>query len=119
MPLRASSGSFSGPSPTSLAAAAAPPATAATAGHARVHHRIGREGGGAGGYGGEVGDQTPRFLRTTLRARSGVVGGAHRAHQVEPLLALGALVLVEGHLYPTSRSAELQWNVLYRVDPVH
>src|SRR5215211_7187735 len=118
MPLRASSGSFSGSStPTSLAAAAASPATAA--GHARVHDGVRGEGGGAGSDGGEVGDQTPRLLRTTLRARSGVVGSAHRAHQVEPLLALGALVLVEGHLYPTSRSADLQRNVLYRVDCVH
>src|SRR5215212_10314313 len=120
MPLRASSGSFSGPStPTALAAAAGSPATTATTGHARVHHGVGGESGNSGGYRGEVGDHTPRFLRAALRARGGVVGGAHRTHQVEPLLAPGALVLVEGHLYPTSRSADVQWNVLYRVDSVH
>src|SRR5918999_3719105 len=105
MPLRASSGRVS--TPDSLAAAATPAATAAT-GHARVHHRVRGETGGAGGYGGEVGDHTPRVLRTALRARSEVVGGAHRAHEVEALLALGALVFVEGHLYFTSRSADVQ-----------
>src|SRR5918999_1220910 len=112
MPLRARSGSpSSAPSGSfsamsRLAAAAPPPAAAATAAarHARVHHGVRREGGGAGGYGGEIGDHTPRVLRPALGARGGIVGGAHRAHQVEALLAPGALVLVEGHL-STSRSA--------------
>src|ERR671916_295014 len=106
MPLRASSGSSSGAS-TPLAAAAPPAATAAAGGHARVHHGVRREGGGAGGYRGEGGDHTPRVLRSALGARGGIVGGAHRAHQVEALLAPGALVLVEGH-HSTSRSAVVQ-----------
>src|SRR5918998_337446 len=96
MPLRASSGSFSGAS-TPLAAAAAPSATTA-AGHARVHDGVRGEGGGARGYGGEVGDHSPRVLRAALRAGGGVVGGAHRAHDVEALLAVGTPVFVEGHL---------------------
>src|SRR5215204_295533 len=115
MPLRARSGSPSsvpsGPwAILPLAAAAAPAAAAATssAGHARVHHRVGREGGVAGGNGGEVGDHTPRVFGAALRTLRDVVGGAHRAHEVEALLAVGALVLVEGHLFPTSRSATLR-----------
>src|SRR3712207_4208331 len=110
MPLRASSGSLSGAStPISLAAAAPSAAAPSSARHARIHHGVSGEGGGAGGYRGEVGDHTPGVLRTALRARGWVVGGAHRAHEVEALLALGALVLVEGHLYPASPSADVQW----------
>src|SRR5215210_8137299 len=115
MPLRARSGSPSsvpsGPwAILPLAAAAAPAAAAAasSAGHARVHHRVGREGGVAGGNGGEVGDHTPRVFGAALGTLRDVVGGAHRAHEVEAPLAVGALVLVEGHLFPTSRSATLR-----------
>src|SRR5919202_2945789 len=114
MPFRASSGSFPGAStPVSLAAAAASAAAASTR-HTRIHHGVRGEGRSAGGYRGEVRDYTPRVLRTALRALRGVVGGAHRAHEVEALLALGALVFVESHLYPTSRSAAIQRLTLYR-----
>src|SRR5829696_2555466 len=115
MPLRARSGSPSGaPSgpwailPLAAAAASAAAAAAAgSAGHARVHHGV-RCQGGPRGYGGEVGDHTPRVFGAALRTLRDVVGGAHRAHEVEALLAVGALVLVEGHLFPTSRSATLR-----------
>src|SRR5215210_5486887 len=113
MPLRARSGSPSSVPSGSwailpLAAAAAPAAAAASsARHARVHHGV-RCQGGAGSYGGEVGDHTSRVLGAALRTLRNVVGGAHRAHEVEALLAVGALVLVEGHLSPTSRSATLR-----------
>src|SRR5919112_2299870 len=100
----------------SLAAAAAPAAAAATpaARYAGVHHRVRRERGGPRGYGGEVGDHTPRFLGAALGTRRDVVGGAHRAHEVEALLALGAPVLVEGHLSPPLVSATVQRPSLYR-----
>src|ERR671920_775188 len=112
MPLRARSGSPSGSwAILSLAAAATSAAAAAaagSAGHARVHHGVRREGGGAGNYGGEVGNHTPRVFGAALRTLRDVIGGAHRAHEVEALLAVGALVLVESHLVPTSRSATLR-----------
>src|SRR5215213_6885781 len=114
MPLRARSGSpSSAPSGSCsamprLAAAAAPATAPAAARHTRVHHGVRREGGGAGGYGGEVGDHTPRVFGAALRTLRDVVSGAHRAHEVEALLAVGALVLVESHLVPTSRSATLR-----------
>src|SRR5918994_2086308 len=101
MPLRARSGSPWGRISSAiplLAAAAAPTAAAATARYARVHHGIGREGGGAGGYRGEVGDHTSGGAGAALGTLSDVVSGAHRAHEIEALPALGALVLVEGHL---------------------
>src|SRR5215204_3898304 len=105
MPLRARSGSPSGaPSgpwailPLAAAAASAAAAAAAgSAGHARVHHGVSCQGGPRG-YGGEVGDHTPRVFGAALRTLRDVVGGAHRAHEVEALLAVGALVLVESHL---------------------
>src|SRR5215216_2634917 len=106
MPLRKSSGndpSDASPATLPLAAAAAPAAAATTAGHPGVHHGVRREGRGARRYGGEVGDHTPRFCRAALRTLRGLVRVAHRAHQVEAILAACALVLVEGHLYPTSR----------------
>jgi hypothetical protein len=104
MPLRTSSGISSGTSPPDSFAAAAPAAAApaATTRHAGVHHGVGGEGGGAGGDGGEVGDHTPRFGRAALGTLRRLVGRAHRTHQLELLLAIGALVLVESH-NPTSR----------------
>src|SRR5829696_4934590 len=108
MPLRARSGSLSGSPatpPARLAAAAAPAAAApaAAAGHAGVHHGVRREGRGPRGDGGEVGDHTPRISRPALGTRSGLVRIAHGTHEVEAILTLSALVLVEGHPYPTSR----------------
>src|SRR5918994_2647291 len=106
MPLSARSGSLavesSGASPATvlLAAAAAPTAAAATAGHPGVHHGVRREGRGSRGYGGEVGDHTLRLRRAALGTLRGLVRGAHRAHQVEAILAAGALVFVEGHPIP-------------------
>src|SRR5829696_5983778 len=100
MPLRARSGSLSGSPatpPAKLAAAAAP----AAAGHAGVHHGVRREGRGPRGDGGEVGDHTPRISRPALGTRSGLVRIAHGTHEVEAILTLSALVLVEGHPYPT------------------
>src|SRR5215211_2882401 len=120
MPLRARSGSpsrgSSGASPVTLllAAAASPTAAAATAGHPGVHHGVRRKGRGARGYGGEVGDHTPRFRRAALGTLRGLVRVAHRAHEVEAILAACALVLVEGHLYPTSRFTDLTAHPLYR-----
>src|SRR5918911_5579423 len=95
MPLRTSSGISSG----AFLAAAAPAAAAmpAAARYAGVHDGIGGERGGAGGDGGEAGDQTPRLRPAALGALGPFVGRAHGAHQLEPLLALGALVLVESH----------------------
>src|SRR5215210_4118010 len=108
MPLRTSSGTSSEDSslicacyrrirlltaaPTAAAATAAPPAS-----HTGVHNGVGGEGGGAGGDRGEVGDQTPRLDPAALGALRRFVGRAHRTHQLEPLLAIGALVLVESH----------------------
>src|SRR5215207_2366406 len=103
MPLRARSGNDpSGASPATLplAAAAAPAAAAATAGNPGVHHGVRREGRGTRRYGGEVGDHTPRLSRAALGTLRGLVRGAHRAHQVEAILAAGALVFVEGHPIP-------------------
>src|SRR5919107_2188091 len=105
MPLSTRSGSPSGDSGASpdtlpLAAAAAPAAATATAGHPGVHHGVRREGRGARGYGGEVGDHTPRIRRAAFRTLRGLVRGAHRAHQVEAILAACALVLVESHPIP-------------------
>src|SRR5215210_1230653 len=112
MPLRTSSGTCWGASSLIFAgssrrtrllagplAAAAPAATApaAPARYASVHHGVRGEGGGARGDGGEVGDQTPRLGPAALGALRRIVGSAHRAHQIEPLLAIGALVLVESH----------------------
>src|SRR5215203_7430259 len=120
MPLRARSGSLAGdssgasPGTLPLAAAAAPAAATATAGHPGVHHGVRRDGRGARGYGGEIGDHTPRFRRATLRTLRWLVRVAHRAHQVEAILAACALVLVEGHLYPTSRFTDLTAHPLYR-----
>src|SRR5215218_4134853 len=119
MPLRARSGSLSGSPatpPARLAAAAAPAAAApaAAAGHAGVHHGVRREGRGPRGDGGEVGDHTPRIRRPALGTRSGLVRIAHGTHEVEAILTLSALVLVEGHPYPTSRSTGLTSAPLYR-----
>src|SRR3712207_5843804 len=106
MPLSARSGrpsrdpSGASPATLPLAAAAAPAAATATAGHPGVHHGVRREGRGARGYGGEVGDYTPRFCRAALRTLRGLVRVAHRAHQVEAILAACALVLVESHPIP-------------------
>src|SRR5215204_4867792 len=117
MPLSARSGSPSGEpsgaSPATLAAAAAPATAAATARHAGVHHRVRREGRGAWSYRGEIGDHTPRVGRAALGTLRGVVRGAHRTHEVEAILTACALVLVEGHLYPTSRSGNLIAGILY------
>src|SRR5215210_44819 len=122
MPLRARSGSLSGdpsgapPANLSLAAAAASATAAAPAAarHAGVHYGVRREGRGPRSYGGEVGDHTPRLRRTALRTRRRIVRIAHRAHEVEAILTSRALVLVEGHLYSTSRSTDLTSPVLYR-----
>src|SRR5215218_1648063 len=106
MPLSARSGSPSGessgasPATLLLAAAAAPAAATATAGHPGVHHGVRREGRRSRRYGGEVGDHTPRLCRTAFRALRGLVRVAHRAHQVEAILAACALVLVESHPIP-------------------
>src|SRR5215208_5255139 len=103
MPLRARSGNDpSGASPATLplAAAAAPAAATATAGHPGVHHGVRREGRSSRRNGGEVGDHTPRFRRAALRTLRGLVRVAHRAHQVEAILAACALVLVESHPIP-------------------
>src|SRR5215212_9162170 len=118
MPLRTRPGNLSGdpsgasPATLALAAAAAPTATAA--GHPGVHHRVRREGRGARGYRCEVGDHTPRFRRATFRTLRRLVRVAHRAHQVEAILAACALVLVQGHLFPTSRFTDLMAHLLYR-----
>src|SRR5829696_2039100 len=97
MPLRTSSGNDpSDASPATLPLAAA----AATAGHPGVHHGVRREGRGARGYGGEVGDHTPRLHRAALRTLRGLVRVAHRANQVEAILAACALILVESHPIP-------------------
>src|SRR3712207_1265656 len=94
MPLRASSGTSSG---ASLAAAASA-ATASATDLAHGHYGVAGEGRGAGGGDrGEVGDQTPRLRPAALGTLGQIVGRAHRAHQLEPLLAIGALVLVKGH----------------------
>src|SRR5919202_6181078 len=93
MPLRTSSGISSG---TSLPAAA-PTATAMTTNFANRYRSVVGEGGGAGGDGGEAGDQTPRLCPAALGAFGPLVGRAHRTHQLKPLLAVGALVLVESH----------------------
>src|SRR5215203_4668503 len=120
MPLRARSGKPSGdpsgasPATLSLAAAAAPTAAAATAGHPGVHHGVRRDGRGARGYGGEVGDHSLRFRRAALRTLGWLIRIAHRTHEVEAILAARALVLVEGHLYPTSRFTDLTAHLLYR-----
>src|SRR5215218_10534557 len=103
MPLRTSSGndpSDASPATLPLAAAAAPAAATATAGHPGVHHGVRREGRRSRRYGGEVGDHTPRLCRTAFRALRGLVRVAHRAHQVEAILAACALVLVESHPIP-------------------
>src|SRR5215207_2243926 len=106
MPLSARSGSPSGdssgasPATLPLAAAAAPAAATATAGHPGVHHGVRREGRSSRRNGGEVGDHTPRFRRAALRTLRGLVRVAHRAHQVEAILAACALVLVESHPIP-------------------
>src|SRR5918996_5337028 len=103
MPLRARSGNVpSGAPPATLplAAAAAPAAATATAGHSGVHHGVRREGRRSRRYGGEVGDHTPRFRRAALRTLRGLVRVAHRAHQVEAILAACTLVLVESHPIP-------------------
>src|SRR5215212_3044693 len=122
MPWRTRSGSSSGgfsdtPPANSSSAAAAAPAAASTAatGHAGVHHGVGREGRGPRGYGGEVGDHTPGLRRAALRTRRRLVSIAHRSHEVEAILALHALVLIEGHLYPPSRFNGLTPPVLYRL----
>src|SRR5215203_2995512 len=120
MPLRARSGNSSGdpsgasPATFLLAAAAASATAAATTGHPGVHHGVRREGRGAWGYRGEVGDHPPRFRRAALGTLRGLVRVAHRAHQVEAILAACAPVLVEGHLYPTSRFTDLTAHPLYR-----
>src|SRR5215217_4941350 len=119
MPSRARSGSLSGPpsvAKLSLAAAAASATAAAPAAarHAGVHNGVRREGRGPWGDRGEVGDHTPRLGRTTLGASRRIIRIAHRAHEVEAILTFHALVLVEGHLYPTSRSTGLTSRVLYR-----
>src|SRR5688572_24961741 len=115
MPLRARSGSPSAgsssvpPVTLSLAAAAASATTTATAAarHTGVHHGVRGEGRSPRGNGSEVGDHTPRLRRPTLRTLRGVVRIAHRAHEVEAILAPRAPVLVEGHLYTTSRFTDL------------
>src|SRR5215210_1126553 len=122
MPLRARPGSLSGdpsgapPAKLSLAAAAASATAAAPAAarHTGVHHGVRREGRGPRGYGGEVGDHTPGLRRPALRTLRRIVSIAHRAHEVEAILTSRALVLVEGHLYPTSQSTNLTPPVLYR-----
>src|SRR5215217_6861720 len=126
MPLRARSGSPSGGSSAAsevtppLAAAAAPAAAAAaTASHPGVHHGVRRHGRSARCYGGEVGDHPPRLRRATLGTLRRLVRVTHRAHEVEAILAASALVLVEGHLYPTSRSTDLTTPVLYRPSHSH
>src|SRR5215212_8974804 len=104
MPLSARSGSPSGdsssPATLPLAAAAAPATATATAGHPGVHHWVRREGRRSRRYGGEVRDHTPRLHRAALRTLRGLVRVAHRTHQVETILAAGALVFVEGHPIP-------------------
>src|SRR5919107_369097 len=121
MPLKARSGSLSGdPSVAKLSLAAAAASASATAAapaaarHAGVHNGVGREGRGPRGDRGEVGDHTPRLGRTTLGARRRIIRIAHRAHEVEAILTFRALVLVEGHLSPTSRSTDPTSPVLYR-----
>src|SRR5215210_279721 len=120
MPLRASSGSPSGGSSgastvtLSLAAAAAPAAAAATAGHTGVHHGVRRHCRSTRCNRCEVGDHPPRLRRATLGTLRRLVRVAHRTHEVEAILAARALVLVEGHLYPTSRFTDLTTRVLYR-----
>src|SRR5215210_8496709 len=69
----------------------------APASHAGVHHGVGGEGGGPRGDGSEVGDQAPGVGPAALWALGELVGCAHRAHQLEPLLAIGALIFVESH----------------------
>src|SRR5215218_2353835 len=123
IPWRTRSGSSSGgfsdfpPANSSSAAAAAPTAasTATATGHAGVHYGVRREGRGPRCDGGEVGDHTPRLCRAALRTRRRVVSIAHGTHEVEAILALHALVLIEGHLYPTSRFNGLTPPVLYRL----
>src|ERR687898_1112818 len=106
MPMRARSGSLAGessgasPGTLPLAAAAAPAAATATAGHPGVHHGVRREGRRSRRYGGEVGDHTPRLHRAALRTLRGLVRVAHRANQVEAILAACALILVESHPIP-------------------
>src|SRR5215212_1270269 len=120
MPLRARSGSPSGgssdasPVTLALAAAAAPAAAAATAGHPGVHHGVRRHGRSTRCNRGEVGDHPPRLRRATLGTLRRLIRIAHRAHEVEAILAAGALVLVEGHLYTTSRFTDLTAHLLYR-----
>src|SRR5215207_6403464 len=122
MPWRTRSGNFSvgfsdfPPANSSSAAAAAPTAASATAGrHAGVHYGVRREGRDPWGDGGEVGDHTPGLRRAALWTRRRLVSIAHRTHEVEAILALHALVLIEGHLYPTSRFNGLTPPVLYRL----
>src|ERR687898_3085326 len=104
------------PANSSPAAPPAPAAASATAGrHAGVHYGVRREGRGPRGDGGEVGDHTPRLRRAALWTRRRFVSIAHRTHEVEAILALHALVLIEGHLYPTSRFNGLTPPVLYRL----
>src|SRR5215203_6542891 len=120
MPWRTRSGSSWGgfpdvpPARFSSAAAAAPAAAPSAPGHTGVHHGVGRQGRSPRGYGGEVGDHTPRLRRAALGTIRRLISITHGAHEVEVLLARGALVLVEGHLYPTSRSTELTPPTLYR-----
>src|ERR687894_1497395 len=101
MPRRTRSGRPSGRSvPGSLPAAAAPAAAApaaATSRDAGIHHRVRGHRRGAGGNRGEVGDHAPRLYGAALGTLGRVVGGAHRAHKVEALVAVRTLVLVEGH----------------------
>src|SRR5215204_3762825 len=94
MPLRTSSGS----SASASLAAAAPAAATVAADLANGHGGVaGREGGGARGDRGEARDQTPRLRPAAFGALGQVVGRAHWTHQLEPLLTVGALVLVESH----------------------
>src|SRR5918995_4684880 len=118
MPLRTSSGLFSGAPPAGSLAAAAPTAAAmtATARHTGVHHRVGGEGGVAGSDGGEVRDHTPRLGATALGTLRRLIGRAHGTHQLEPLLAIGALVLVESHKSHPSVSKLLSY-LLYPLRP--
>src|SRR5918998_1768182 len=94
MPLRARSSAAA-----SLAAAAPTTAAAVAAADLAKGDRgvAGGDRGSAGGDGGEGRDKPPGLRPAALGTLDRVVGRAHRTHQLEPLLALGALVLVKSH----------------------
>src|SRR5919199_1418128 len=100
MPLRTSSGALNVPAsdgPLAAAASAAATTTSPAVRYTCVHYGVCRESRSTGSDRGEVRNETPRLCPPTLGALREVVCCIHGAHQLEPLLASGAFVLIESH----------------------